>query len=249
MQLLLACVGICSTGVDAGNGSDRLYPTQRGWLGAPVWTPAKSSKPQAAPVSFTGATGPQDLGPEMSFPDSTSAEPVDDTATTSPASSRASRDLNPAEVERLVGRLAPVYELGSGLVLALIHAESSFKPDARSPKGAHGLMQLMPATAQRFGVTDIDEPIENLKGGMACLRWLMARFRGDVRLALAGYNAGEGAVRRYGGVPPYAETRAYVKKVMRRYGKAHHSVPSSGNQPLAVALGHAIASLGDLSAG
>ena len=76
-------------------------------------------------------------------------------------------------------------------------------------------MQLIPATAKRFGVADVWDPLDNIKGGMAYLRWLLDHFEGDESLALAGYNAGEGAVRRYNGIPPYAETRAYVKKVIR----------------------------------
>jgi soluble lytic murein transglycosylase-like protein len=86
-------------------------------------------------------------------------------------------------------------------------------------------MQLIPATARRFGVDDPLEPLQNLRGGMAYLRWLIARFEGDLRLALAGYNAGEGVVQRYGGIPPYAETRAYVRKILRRYGSDRHPLP------------------------
>jgi soluble lytic murein transglycosylase-like protein len=102
------------------------------------------------------------------------------------------------------------------LVLALIEAESNFNPRALSPKNAQGLMQLIPATAERFGVRDAWDPEQNLRGGMAYLRWLLARFKGNVQLALAGYNAGEGAVERHGGIPPYAETRAYVSHIIAR---------------------------------
>ena len=91
-------------------------------------------------------------------------------------------------------------------MLEVVRAESNFDPRARSHKGALGLMQLIPATARRFGVDDPLEPAQNLRGGMAYLRWLLERFDGDLRLALAGYNAGEEAVERHGGVPPYAET-------------------------------------------
>lgn len=111
--------------------------------------------------------------------------------------------------------LAPRYRLDPGLVLAVIRAESNFDPTALSPKDARGLMQLIPATASRFGVTDVWDPLDNIKGGMAYLRWLLDHFDGDEALALAGYNAGEGAVRRYRGIPPYAETRNYVKKITR----------------------------------
>ena len=106
------------------------------------------------------------------------------------------------------------------LVLALISVESAGRSDATSSAGARGLMQLIPATAQRFGVTDVANPAQNIKGGVAYLDWLMAEFGNDPVLALAGYNAGEGAVRRHEGVPPYAETRAYVPKVLAAWNVA-----------------------------
>lgn len=99
------------------------------------------------------------------------------------------------------------------LVRAVVHAESAFNPSAVSPKGAQGLMQLMPGTAARFGVTDPFDPKQNVDAGVRYLAWLLERFAGDARLATAAYNAGEGAVDRHGGVPPYAETEAYVVKV------------------------------------
>lgn len=105
-------------------------------------------------------------------------------------------------------------DVSPALVLALISVESSGKVTAESHKGAQGLMQLIPDTAARFGVTDATDPKQNIKGGVAYLSWLMKEFNGDPILALAGYNAGEGAVRKHEGVPPYAETRAYVPKVL-----------------------------------
>jgi hypothetical protein len=100
------------------------------------------------------------------------------------------------------------------LVLALIAVESSGRVNAVSPKGAEGLMQLIPATAERFGVEDSTDASQNIRGGVAYLHWLMEEFDQDAVLALAGYNAGENAVKRNGGVPPFAETRAYVPKVL-----------------------------------
>jgi len=104
------------------------------------------------------------------------------------------------------------------LLYSVMHQESSFKSRAISPKGARGLMQLMPGTAMRFGVTNIFDARQNIEGGARYLRFLLDRFDGDVRLALAGYNAGEGAVEKYGWqIPPYAETQEYVRRISRRY--------------------------------
>ncbi len=123
-----------------------------------------------------------------------------------------------AEVVRLVKALAPKYSLNPNLVLAVIEVESNFNPSAVSPKNAQGIMQLIPATAERFGVRDVWDVEQNLRGGMAYLRWLLDYFDGDVKRALAGYNAGEKAVERHGGIPPYAETQAYVQRIMKRIG-------------------------------
>src|SRR5215212_6502112 len=104
------------------------------------------------------------------------------------------------------------------LLYSIMHQESSFKTRAMSNKGARGLMQLMPPTASRFGVTNIWEPKQNIEGGARYMRFLLDLFSGDVRLALAGYNAGEGAVMKYGyRVPPYAETQEYVRRIGNRY--------------------------------
>ena len=104
------------------------------------------------------------------------------------------------------------------LLYSIMHQESSFKPRAISYKGARGLMQLMPPTASRFGVNNIWDPKQNIEGGARYMRFLLDMFSGDVRLALAGYNAGEGAVMKYGyQVPPYSETREYVRRIGNRY--------------------------------
>src|SRR5687768_6163392 len=124
------------------------------------------------------------------------------------------------------------YNIDPLLIYAQMHQESSFKLRATSHKGASGLMQLMPATARRFGVTSIYDPRQNIDAGVRYMRWLLDTFRGDVVLALAGYNAGEGAVMKYGwNVPPYRETQEYVRRISSRYnsisdGRYIHSARS-----------------------
>lgn len=108
---------------------------------------------------------------------------------------------------------AAQFGVDEAIVRAIIHAESSFNPNALSRVGAQGLMQLMPATARRFGVSNAFDPAQNIRGGVQYLAWLLKRFNGNLTLAAAGYNAGEGAVDRYKGVPPYNETQRYVVRV------------------------------------
>jgi len=103
------------------------------------------------------------------------------------------------------------------LVAAVVAAESNFNPAAISPKGAQGLMQLMPETAELYKVNDPFNPKENIDAGVRHLKWLIRRYEGKLDLALAAYNAGEKAVDRYGGIPPYQETRQYIKRVLRLY--------------------------------
>jgi membrane-bound lytic murein transglycosylase MltF len=117
--------------------------------------------------------------------------------------------------DSMIYRFAGQYNLEPALVKAVVHAESSFRPDAVSPKGAMGLMQLMPQTAKRFGVTNAFQPEQNVLGGVKYLRFLMNRYYGNMELAVAAYNAGEGAVDRAGGIPPYKETINYVDRVTR----------------------------------
>ncbi len=139
----------------------------------------------------------------------------------------------PAEIVQLVTSLAPNYGLDPKLVLAVIEIESAFHTNAVSPKDAAGLMQLIPDTAERFGVHNVFDPADNLRGGMKYLRWLLAYFEGNVTLALAGYNAGERAVDRYGGVPPYAETQAYVRLIHGLYPPTQHRFESGVTEPSA----------------
>jgi hypothetical protein len=121
--------------------------------------------------------------------------------------------LNTSAFAVEVAAAAREFGVEEALVRAVMHAESAFNPHARSHKGAQGLMQLIPATAERFGVGDPFDAVQNIRGGVEYLAWLLRRFDGNATLATAAYNAGEGAVDRYGGVPPFAETQRYVERV------------------------------------
>jgi soluble lytic murein transglycosylase-like protein len=126
------------------------------------------------------------------------------------------------ELDLIIFRAGERHGVDPRFIHAVIWQESKYKVRARSHVGAQGLMQLMPPTAKRFGCTDAHDPAANIEAGTKYLRWLLKRFNGNVSLALAGYNAGEGAVDKYDGVPPYKETQNYVRIITGRYGKFHH---------------------------
>src|SRR5215212_5908487 len=129
------------------------------------------------------------------------------------------------DIDQMILDSSSKYGVDPKLVYYVIQQESRFKITARSGKDAHGLMQMIPATAARFKVQDIYDPKQNIEGGVQYLRWLLKRFNGDVNLALAGYNAGEGAVEKSGNkVPDYKETKNYVQKITKAYGKTYHPV-------------------------
>ena len=134
-----------------------------------------------------------------------------------------------AQYRPLIERVARESGLQADLVYAVAAVESSFDPRARSEKGAIGLMQLMPETATRFGVSDPLDPVDNVRGGVRFLRYLLDLFDGNLRLALAAYNAGENVVRDLGRVPPYDETRLYVDKVLKRFGAGRRPYAASGS--------------------
>lgn len=122
--------------------------------------------------------------------------------------------VNPAEYDTIIKTYADKYGVNQSLIKAVIHAESGYNPNAVSRKGASGLMQLMPGTAKSLKVSNSFDPKDNVEGGVKYLRFLLDTFRGDVSLAVAAYNAGLNKVARYGGIPPYAETRTYVNRVL-----------------------------------
>lgn len=122
--------------------------------------------------------------------------------------------VNPAEYEQLIKNCSEKYGVNQSLVKAVIHAESGYNANAVSSKGATGLMQLMPATAKSLNVADRFNPKDNVDGGVKYLKFLLDTFRGDVSLAVAAYNAGLNKVAKYGGIPPYNETRTYVNRVL-----------------------------------
>ncbi|MBE7709228.1 MAG: lytic transglycosylase domain-containing protein [Cyanobacteria bacterium SIG32] len=126
-------------------------------------------------------------------------------------------NVSRAEIDNLISKYADKNGLDEDFVKAVINQESGFNPNATSHCGAMGLMQLMPSTAQGLGVTNAYDAEQNIEGGTKYLKGLMDRFGNDKQLALAAYNAGPNAVKKYGGIPPYAETQNYVKKVLSKY--------------------------------
>lgn len=143
--------------------------------------------------------------------------------------------------DALIADAASRHRIDAALMKAIMHTESGFNPNARSPVGAQGLMQLMPATAQRFGVNNAWDPAQNIEGSAKYIRWLLNRFNGRIDHVLAGYNAGEGNVDKYGGIPPFRETQDYVRRVLSRYNNlyANQSTAtsaSSNTRPVSLAM-------------
>ncbi len=134
----------------------------------------------------------------------------------------ASLPLNKRWIVPLVKTLGEWYAVDHRLILAVIAVESNFQINAQSPKAAMGLMQLIPDTAERFNVRSAFDVVQNLRGGISYLRWLLSYYRGNIVFALAAYNAGEGRVDRYKGVPPFPETKDYVERIIALYGRVVH---------------------------
>jgi soluble lytic murein transglycosylase-like protein len=173
--------------------------------GAPVQLPGLPSQtPQGG--SFAAMLQAQMSGQE-------GAPQGDDAVSNAPAM------VPPAQIDALVNDNAQSQAVDPALIKAIIANESGFNANATSNVGAQGLMQLMPGTAAGLGVTDAYDPAQNVAGGTKYIKGLLEHFNGDVRLAVAAYNAGPGAVEKYGGVPPYAETQNYVQNVLASYAK------------------------------
>ena len=145
----------------------------------------------------------------------------------SEASVLPSYSRNKNAFDQMIRQAAQQHGVSEGLIKAVMHTESGFNINARSPVGAQGLMQLMPATARRFNVSNAYDPQQNIFGGARYLSWLLKRFNGDTRLAIAAYNAGEGNVDKYGGIPPFRETQDYVRRVTSRFQNLYSSGLSS----------------------
>jgi soluble lytic murein transglycosylase-like protein len=148
-----------------------------------------------------------------------------------PAPARAASANPPAAIDRTVQEIAARNSLPPQLLHSVIKVESNYNPFAVSSKGALGMMQLIPATARRFGVANVFDASENIAGGARYLRFLLDLFKGDTRLALAAYNAGEGAVVKYGGVPPFAETQHYLTLVRKQFEARSRAVPVNPPTP------------------
>ena len=162
--------------------------------------------------NLTGVLFSHVLAPKASATQHTFATPADIPTSGDPA------------LDRIIFEVGEKQGVDPRFIHAVIWQESKYDTHARSHAGAQGLMQLIPATAKRFGCEHPEDPEENITAGTKYLGWLLKRFSGNVELALAGYNAGEGAVDKYEGVPPYDETRNYVKIISERYGKLYHPV-------------------------
>ena len=152
----------------------------------------------------------------------------------SEASVLPSYSRNKNAFDPIIKQAASQHGISEGLIKAVMHTESGFNVNARSPVGAQGLMQLMPATARRFNVSNAYDPQQNIMAGAKYLSWLMKRFNGNTSLVLASYNAGEGNVAKYGGIPPFKETQDYVRRVSSRYSNLYSNgiaSSSSNNAP------------------
>jgi soluble lytic murein transglycosylase-like protein len=186
--------------------------TEHRWKRVPKPTPWALQQARTAAAEVSGEVAARPLAGQQTQPVPTAAE-----ANPNYRNISRGRSISAAELDALIDAAAAKHGVDANLVRALIKVESNFNPRARSNKGAMGLMQLMPATARALKVSDPYDPAQNVEGGVRHLRGLMDDHNGDVELSLAAYNAGAGAVQRYNGVPPYKETRNYVRRITQMY--------------------------------
>lgn len=185
-----------------------VAPTSSGVDGLPIINPATLGSSSFASLVQAALDGQGGAGATVA-----NAFPVSTLAPGAPAM------LPPAQIDQLVGANAATFNVDPNLVKAIIANESGFNANATSSVGAQGLMQLMPGTANGLGVSNAYDPSQNVWGGTKYIKGLLDRFGGNVPLAVAAYNAGPGAVEKYGGVPPYPETQNYVQNVLSSYAK------------------------------
>ena len=215
LEGMLDTAGTATTGRPPA-GFDAALAAAQGQLAAPGPALAFGTSPASGAGPAPAGTYP----PPGAYPVALGAPPMpssplvaSSTSGSEPAPAGAPMPI-PAELDGAITSAADRYGLPRSLVAGVARAESGFNPTAQSPAGAQGVMQLMPATARSMGVTDPFDPSQSIDGGARYLSQLMRRFGGNATLAVAGYNAGPNAVARFGGVPPYAETRAYVDRVL-----------------------------------
>jgi soluble lytic murein transglycosylase-like protein len=202
---------LVATGAQAQDSTRYAYNNFDFDNGVRVTTPAPAPTPRHVRLTAMHIAELRRLGAQI-IP-----APVTPSLSMTPSQSLDGFTTGNAAVDALIVAAAVHNGVDPVLLYAIMHRESSFKMGAVSPKGARGLMQLMPGTAARFGVRNIFDPAQNIEGGARYVRFLLDYFNGDVRLALAGYNAGEGAVDKFGGIPPYRETQEYVRLIGQRY--------------------------------
>lgn len=204
MNLLIFC-SAARADITININGERFYSDEKGYSGI---------HPESIPSNVVVNVNGEEYQPKARREEKPAAKPKT-AANISLRAVRVSNNKNKKEFEQLIAKTADKHQVDPRLLHAVIQAESAYNPSAVSSAGAVGLMQLMPATAARFGVNDRYDPMQNLEGGTRYLKYLLQLFNSDLRLAVAAYNAGENAVmRNHNSIPPYAETRHYVSEVL-----------------------------------
>jgi hypothetical protein len=184
-----------------------------------IFTNNIENNPTPLPKAVRGIPGPAEISSVVPAPSSKLGSAVSALAASLKPDGMSATQMAPEEIARMITAISLQHGVDPELVAAVIKAESNYNQWAVSSKGARGLMQLIPATGQRFGVRNLFDARDNIQGGVRYLRFLLEKFDGNIELSLAAYNAGEGVVERLGRIPPYDETRAYVTKIRSVYTK------------------------------